>query len=846
MPEVVNTIQPSFAAGELSPQLYARVDLAKYRVGLALMRNFFVDYRGGASTRPGMMFVGQAKQSDSAVRLLPFQFNVEQTYVLEFSDFAMRVIMDGGYVLETEKNITNISQSDPGVVTSASHGYSNGDWVFIESVDGMAEVNGRTFIVANQATNTFELTDLNGEDVDTSGFAAYTANGIVSRVYTEDSPFAAEDLALVKFTQSADVMTLVHPDYAPQDLTRTGHAAWTFTAITFASSIAAPGGPTVAATGAGTTHYSYKVTAVTADGEESVASTAGVDSGDDISSVAGRVDISWSAVAGASTYRVYKAQPIFGAAVAAGAPHGFAGSTTGITFIDGNIIQDFTRSPPLATNPLLSNNPGTVAYFKQRKVFGGSNDFPQTIWMTQPGAFDNMDVRNPVTDGDAITITLVSQQVNAIKAMLPIVNGLVVLTGNSAWQVVGGPLTPSNVEAQPQAYNGASDVPPLLINYDILYIAAKGNSIRDLEYNFFANIYTGKDISVLANHFFFGYQIREWCWAEEPFKLVWVVRNDGVVLTLTYLKEQDVYGMASHDTLGEFESVTSIVEGTEDAVYFVVRRWINGHFVKYVERLASRRFTNGVESAWCVDSGLQYPLTFPAAEATVTIDGDTATIVADAAVFSAGNIGDIVRVGRGKAEVTTFTSVTEIEATIIDQVDDYITGVPFVAEEGEWSMTTPVTTVSGLHHLIGETAKILADGNVQPDQVVAADGTLTLLQPATLITAGLGFQCQMQTLPLTLGEEGQTEAKSKNIPGVTVKIADSRGLSVGPTFAELFEFPERTGDVPMGQPVPLLTQDEYFNMLGTWTVEGQYCIQQDHPLPATVLGVIPEVMIGDD
>src|SRR5205085_7610965 len=115
---------------------------------------------------------------------------------------------------------------------------------------------------------------------------------------------------------------------------------------------------------------------------------------------------------------------------------------------------------------------------------------------------------------DALSGSLVSFQVNAIKSMVPMPGGLVLLTAKGAWQLTAGSganatiaVTPINATAVPQAYNGASDVFPIIINYDVLYVQAKGSIVRDLSYNLYAQIYTGSDISVLSNHLFFGHQI---------------------------------------------------------------------------------------------------------------------------------------------------------------------------------------------------------------------------------------------------------------------------------------------------------------------------------------------------
>ena len=186
--------------------------------------------------------------------------------------------------------------------------------------------------------------------------------------------------------------------------------------------------------------------------------------------------------------------------------------------------------------------------------------------MSRPGQFKNFDVSFPVSPSDAITGTLVSRQVNQIKHMVSMPNGLIMLTSGGAWQVsgVGGVLSPSTIQAVPQAYNGCNDMEPLTINYQILYVQQKGTVVRDLSYSFYTNIYTGADISVLSNHLFSGHSLVEWTYAEEPFKIVWAVRDDGALLSLTYLKEQEVAGWAKHTTDGLFKSISSIQEDQEE------------------------------------------------------------------------------------------------------------------------------------------------------------------------------------------------------------------------------------------------------------------------------------------
>lgn len=777
-------IQPSFAAGELAPSLLARTDLAKFHVGARRLRNMFVHAHGGASNRPGTLFVGRVKDTGHPVRLIGFQYSTSQTYVLEFGHLYLRVIKDGGYVLEPAKAITAISAA--GTITAPGHGFGLGDQLFVADVALAAGLNStpsRQYLVAGTTTDTVTLTDLDGHPVAPGG--AYGGGGTVARVYTLTTPYAGSDLAMLKFTQSADVMTLCHPSYPPQDLSRTQHWVWTLAAVTFAPSIAAPSGVRVAPSSSGGWNFAYAVTAETdIPAEESRGSAIVPCTNAQLNQNSGIQNIvSWQAQPGAARYKIYKASPVSGAAIVAGAMFGYIGTATGTSFIDLNISPDFTQTPPQGRNPFAdgAGNPGVVNYHEQRKIFAGSAKQPQTLWMTQPGSYRNMDTSSPTRDSDAITVTIAASQVNAIRHIVPMAS-LLVLTSGGAWKMSGGSqssvLTPSQTVVTPQAYAGCSDVPPIVINTDILYVQSKGSVVRSLSYNFYADVYTGADMSVLSNHLFYGYTIREWAYAEEPFKLVWAVRSDGAVLTFTYLKEQDVYAWTHCASPGfsgtdQCLSVASVPEGDEDAVYFVMRRTIpgtnGGQPVQYVERLASRNMMVGgradVTRAWFVDCGLRY-------------------------------------------------------------------------------CGPPTTIVSGLDHLEGCTVAILADGNDAPRQTVT-NGRISIQHPAGTITVGLPFRSLLQTLPLDVGGATTIQGKRKQLPAVTVRLENSRGMRIGPDLDSMAEPKERKPTLPYGQAIPLFTGDERVIIPSTWTTDGSIWIEQTEPLPLTVLGLIPEVRVGD-
>lgn len=228
----------SFTAGEISPRLEGRTNIEKYREGLSDLTNMVVMPHGGVTRRPGTEYLGEIADSSVKSRLIPFQFKTSDTYILEFGNQTMRVLRNDLQVLNaTTRNISAATKANPVVITtSASHGYSNGDEVYIDSAGGMTEINGRNYLVANVTSTTFELTDLFGNNINGTSFTTYTSGGTVNEIYEIASPYAEADLFDVRFAQSADTMYLVHPSYDIRTLTRTDHNAWTFATLSITGS----------------------------------------------------------------------------------------------------------------------------------------------------------------------------------------------------------------------------------------------------------------------------------------------------------------------------------------------------------------------------------------------------------------------------------------------------------------------------------------------------------------------------------------------------------------------------------------------------------------------------------
>lgn len=248
--------------------------------------------------------------------------------------------------------------------------------------------------------------------------------------------------------------------------------------------------------------------------------------------------------------------------------------------------------------------PSATGFYEDRLVFAGSKGFPQTFWTSKTGDYYNFGTSIPSADDDGITATLNGGQMNGIKAIIAF-GEMLLLTAGGEFKVSGGgkAITGSNVLSQPQEYRGVSDVNPVTIGSRIIYVQHQGNIIRDLAYSYDVDKYTGDDLNLLASHLFEGHKIISMTYQQIPNSIVWCVRDDGLLLGLTYIKEQDIYAWHQHTTAGgKFVSVCNIGGATEDKLCAVIER--GGQY--YVEIMESRDKSTNVEDQFFVDSGITY------------------------------------------------------------------------------------------------------------------------------------------------------------------------------------------------------------------------------------------------
>ena len=603
----VSTALTNFTGGQLSDRMEGRTDFQKYFSGCKTLENFIVQPHGSVTRRPGTTFVSEVKTSSLKTRLIPFEFSTEQSYALEFGNNYIRFYKDNGAVLEANKTITGITQANPGVVTSAAHGYSNGDTVVITGVVGMTQVNNKRFKVASVATNTFQLQDIDGNNVNTTSYTAYTSGGIANRVYTLTTTYLTADLFEIKYAQSADVMYLCHPDYSVKKLSRTGHTSWTITEVEFSN------GPfldhNITTTTLNPSHrQAGQTTTVTAS------STTGINDGNGFTSD----DI--------------------GRLVHFDDGHFEITSITSTTVVVGTVIKTFTASTAstdwaLGAFSEYTGYPSCVTFYEQRLVFAGTQHQPQTLYFSKSGDYENMfdNYHGTVAADDAMIYTIASNQVNVIQS-LKATRTLIILTSGGEFTLnsdsTGTAVSPTNINIKKQSNYGASNIDALSVGNATLFVQRAKRKLRELAYNFDTDGYVAPDMTILAEDVTLS-GLDELTYQQEPHSIIWGIRGDGVLVGLTYQRSEQVVAWHQHKLGGSFgatahgivESVISISGNSynrtdEDQIWVIVKRTINGTTRRYVEYFTPFQFDSSLTQFQFVDSALAY-----SGSATSTLTG---------------------------------------------------------------------------------------------------------------------------------------------------------------------------------------------------------------------------------
>ena len=813
---VANAFQTNFSVGELSPLLFARVDLSKYPNGCYELTNFIVQRFGGIKKRGGSEFIHSTKSNGQA-RLIPFIYSVTQAYVLEFGASYIRIYTNGGRV-----------EDPPGTPIEVATPYSFADveeLQFAQSADVLYLAHpdhAPRRLVRNSSTSfTLEVMDFeNGPYLELNK----TSTTLAPADYASLTPIMTSDS-----TPSGTVTGTIGSPYLVFDKNAG-------TEVSVASGVTT-GSITYQATSAVVVDH-YFVIATDGSGTQFTPITWEVEASNDGSTwvsmdirqgesgwsggqkrfyeFANKVAYSywrfrWLGTDGGNGTKI--AEITFNcAAVSQTAFNLTASSTTGINDGQGFLTSDVGRNIRLLGSdgkwrwaviqahssstvvtvkihghafPTLSpianwamgawspytGYPACVGFYSGRLCFGRTATQPQTVWMSRVEDFTNFGVSDPLQDDDAIDVTIRAEQINEVKWLAESTD-LVVGTTSSVRTI--GPtssaaaFSPTNIRQKRETNYGASDVQPVRVGQTALYSGYYRVDVREIAYSFEFNGYVSTDLSILSEHLPGVNRVKYMGYQQTPASVVWMPTDTGVLAGMTYERDQEVVAFHKHTFLPAGSLVTSVatIPGADgDEVWLVIQRIINGSTVRYIERLN---------------------------------EGITQTGTLASAKF----------------------------------LDSYLT-----------YSGSSTSTLSGLSHLEGQSVYVW-NGNKQGPFTVSS-GAISLTSPITSGIVGLPYTSTMQTVsPEAAAAQGTAQTREGRISEVFVRLNRSIHGKIGPSDGtlETIDYSKSTDNTGgYGTGLELFTGDVRVPISMQWNRQKRIKLEHSEPTPFHCLGLVSEI-----
>jgi len=834
----VSPIQGNFNGGEFSPLVHGRVDSDRYNTGLALCENWIPTIQGGLTRRPGSTFVAESASPTKMCRLIPFEYSTEQAYVLEFGEGIVRFFRDNGQV----------------------------------------ESGG----------SPYQLPDPTKLD-------PYV-------------PYLEDDLFELKYTQSADVLYVVHPGYIPAKFLRYGDTDWGYQYLDLkdgpylnantTDDMPQPTSYTLtpsAATGSAVT--------LTAGSEQTVSnavsnggaiqltmSNHGFSTGHRIhvygvvgtteangTWVVDRIDASNVVLRGSTFVNAYSSggnarAGLFKATdvgkhvrILESGVWGWAIITgyTSASQVTVSVQKTLTSTSAKSTWRMgvfgPGNYPSCITFHEDRLFLAGSPRYPQRVDGSCSGDYENFqptDSAGSVTNNLAVGFTLNSSDVNVIRWLTSDEKGLLAGTVGGEWVIrpsaANEALSSTNISAKKSTSYGSANIQALQVGRASIFVQRAGRKIREFTYFYDVDGFQAPDISILAEHITFG-GIKQMAFQKEPQSIIWMVRNDGALVGMTYERTIDGLKVGFHkhwlagdsDQVGTPAVVESVAvipssDGTRDEVWVSVKRWGPSGTTRYIEYI-NKLFEDDdrIEEAKFLDCSLTYDV-----PKTITAIATGSSTIVDCAShgFSPGHV---IRF----TEIVGMTELNEKSYTILSvnandfTIDLDSTGfTPYVS--GGYARRK-VTTVSGLIHLEGEQVGVIADGLVQSPKTVDS-GSITLDYAASLVTVGLLYNSDAKQLRLEAGaQDGTSIGKTRRIHREGMLLHNTLGIKIGQSFDDMTRVIFRNGGDLPGVQTPLFSGIHSEIIQFDYDFENQLCIRADQPLPATILALMPQMVTQD-
>ena len=533
-----NLIKTNFTAGEISPRLMGRVDIARYANGAKTIENGVVVMQGGVTRRPGTRFVAAAKYGDKKARLIPYVFNRSQAYMLEFGDGYMRIFQNGQQVV-------------------------------------------------NEDNSPYELT----------------------------SPYTSDMLPDVKYVQGADTMFLVHQDVPPQRLQRRGQTDWVLEPAPF---IVQPFDEV-----RDTPQKWCKPSAKEFVGSSITLTLSNDEAGSGFSGDG------WVAEDVGAYVRINEGLVLISSVSSSRVANGTIRSDLSAT--QAASPGAWTREDSVWSEEL--GYPGAVTLYQQRLVLAGSPGYPQTVWFSETGSYLSFELGTE--DDDAMSFTLSSDQLNPIVHLAQM-NTLIALTYGGEFTITASndaAITPTNISVKNPSPYGCNSIRPVRVGTEIMFIQRSKRKLYAVAYDPDSYVaYSANDLTVLAEHVTAG-GVTDMAYQQQPDSFIWLIREDGVLVTMSIDRAQEVIAWSRHTTDGLFESVATIPSDTDDVVYVLAQRTVGNEMVRYVEVLDRELYVDAAVKGESVEgsaiwSGLSY------------LEGKTVDVVADGAVMPQATVTD--------------------------------------------------------------------------------------------------------------------------------------------------------------------------------------------------------------
>jgi len=806
----------NFTAGEITPKLLGRTDIAKYENGAETVENFLVEPHGGLTRRPGTRFVAEVKTSANQVRLIPFEFNVEQASVLEFGPSYFRIYKDGGQVTSSGSAVEVATPYAAADLTSLK---------FAQSADVMYVVspNHNVRKITRTSHTAWTITEVN------LARGPFLDQNITTTALTSSARTGSGNI-----TASAD--TFVSTDVGR--LVKINEGFVKLTGFTNATTVAG----TVQTLEDGRSELLPSYTASTISFHEGDPDSTGLEHNDRIQDTAfAFIDQGFEVgqtivVSGTSSNNStagYKIVEVSDSTLILTPGNDLAAESAGSSFtVEGKLEADDNWA--LGAFSETTGYPRAVAFYEQRLVFAGTSEQPQTLFFSQSGDFENFEA--DVEDDDAMVYTIGSNEVNVIRFLSSTRNLIVGTSGGEFVVRASGtdePITPTQIQIKQQTNHGSADHVPAQVGNTVLFLQRAKRKLRELQFNFDVDGYVATDLTIINEHITKG-GLTELAHQQEPHGILWGVRADGQLVCMTYKREEQVVAWSRQVLGGAFGTGDAVVESVaiipgdldEDQVWVAVKRTVNGATKRYVEFIRDFEFGTDVSDAIFVDSSLTFTGVTSTLAGAEAADQTTITL-ADASSFSSAGA---IKIG---SEVITYTGKSSNDLTGCTRG---VVGAAAAHASGA-TVTQAAISLSGLSHLEGQTVSILGDGATHPNKTVSS-GAVTLDRYVTKAHAGLSYNSTLKTLRVEGGsQQGTAQGKIKRINEIVVRLLNTVGLQVGKDVSNLDIVPFRSSADKMDEPIALFTGGKEIEFDGEFDSDGQLVVRQDQPLPMTVLAV---------